>query len=84
MLATVVWAAAVSVAFAVWSKELPIFTVLIAVFAVGWTLILPDDQWLTIAVPIIAMSVAARWPGRSHAGIFFLAMRMAANVDETA
>lgn len=83
-LATVVWAASVSVAYAVWRKELPILMGITAAMAFGWTLFLSNDQLLTIGVPVIVMSVAKRWLNRSDAGIHFLVMSMAVNVDETA
>ena len=83
-LATVVWAVSASVACAVWRKELPNLMGLIAAMALVWTLVLSDNQLLTIGVPVIVMSVAARWLSRGDTSIIFLAMSVAANVDETA
>ena len=84
MLATVVWAAAGSVVYAVWRRSLPNLMGLVAVLSVGWTLALSDDQLLTIGVPVIIMSLTARWLGRGDISLFFLAMSVATDVDEAA
>ena len=84
VLATVVWAAAGSVAYAVWRGSLPILMGLVAVMSFGWTVALPDNQLLTIGVPVIIMSLAARWLGRSNMSLLFLTMSVAMDVDETA
>lgn len=84
VLATVVWAAAGSVAYAVWRGALPSLMGFVAVLSFGWTLFQPDDQLLMIGVPVIIMSLTARWLGRGDVNLLFLATSMATDVDETA
>jgi hypothetical protein len=83
-LATVVWAAAGSVAYAVWRSALPGLMGLIAAMACLWTLVFSDDQLLTIGVPIIVMSLSAHWLGRGDMSIFLLATSMAIDAGESA
>lgn len=82
VLATVVWAVAGAVAHAVLRGELPRSMVLIAGVAVGWTLAVPDDQLLTIGVPVIAMSLSTRWIGRGDASLLFFATSVATGADD--
>jgi hypothetical protein len=83
VLATVVWAVAGAVAHAVLRGALPRSMVLIAGMAVGWTLVVPDDQLLTIGVPVIAMSLSTRWwIGRGDVSLLFFATRVATGPDD--
>lgn len=84
VLATVVWAAAGSVAYAVWRGTLPGLMGLVAVLSFGWTMVLPDDQLLTIGVPVIIISLTARRLRRADVSLLLLAVSVATDVDETA
>jgi hypothetical protein len=82
VLATVVWVVAGAVAHAVLRGALPRSMVLIAGIAVGWTLVVPDDQLLTIGVPVIAMSLSIRWISRGNASLLFFATSVATGADD--
>lgn len=82
VLASVVWAAAGAVVHAVWRGALPGVMGLVAGIAVGWTLILPNDQLLTIGVPVIAMSFATRWLGRGDANALIFATSVTTGADD--
>lgn len=82
VLATVVWTVAGAVAHAVLHGALPRSTVLVAGMAVGWTLFVPDDQLLTIGLPVIAMSLSTRWVGRGAANLLFFATSVATGADD--
>ena len=84
VMATVVWAAAGSVAYAVWRGTLPVLMGPVAALAFGWTLFVPHDQLLTIAVPVVLLSLAIRWLRQGNVSLIFLAMGLASDVDEIA
>lgn len=84
VLATVVWAAAGSVTYAVWRGTLPGPMGLVAVLSFGWTMVLPDDQLLTIGIPVIIMSLTARSLSRTDVSMLLLAVSVVTDVEEIA
>ena len=84
VMATVVWAAAGSVAYAVWRGTLPVLIGPVALLAFGWTLLVPHNQLLTIAAPVVLLSLAIRWLGFGNVSVVLLAMGLVTDVEEIA